>query len=55
MAYDKVEALVHDSVLLHCGGTEALIPAITRTCYPIDESGLLRETPVKEQHKLEQV
>jgi hypothetical protein len=33
------------------GDAEALIPVITRTCYPIDESGLLRETPVKEHHK----
>ena len=37
------------------GDAEALIPVITRTCYPIDESGLLRETPVKEQHKLAKV
>jgi hypothetical protein len=40
MADDKVEALVHHSVLLRCGGTEALIPVTARTCYSIDESGL---------------
>jgi hypothetical protein len=51
MACDKVDELGNHIALLGCGGSEALIPVIARTCYPIDESGLLREMPVKEQHK----